>query len=67
MTERVVKTGYLLGVALTLSAVIYFFASNWQGMDRLEKVGLSIGLMWLFYGTSAIFAYGMKRHDFLGR
>ncbi|WP_143415749.1 GDYXXLXY domain-containing protein [Geobacillus sp. E263] len=67
MTERVVKTGYLLGVALILSAVIYFFASNWQGMDRLEKVGLSIGLMWLFYGTSAIFAYGMKRHDFLGR
>jgi uncharacterized membrane protein len=67
VTERVVKTGYLLGVALILSAVIYFFASNWVWMDRLEKEGFSVGFMWLFYGASAIFVYGMKRHDFLGR
>ncbi|MBA2876384.1 GDYXXLXY domain-containing protein [Thermaerobacillus caldiproteolyticus] len=67
MAGRLVRTGYLLGVALTLSSIIYFFASNWKFMDRLEKVGLSVGLMWLFYGVSAILAYGMKRHDFLGR
>jgi uncharacterized membrane-anchored protein/uncharacterized membrane protein len=67
MTIRLIRTGSLLGIALILAGVIYFFASNWQGMDRLGKVGLSIGLMGLFYGSSAVFTYVMKRHDFLGR
>ncbi|GMO00871.1 GDYXXLXY domain-containing protein [Parageobacillus thermoglucosidasius] len=67
MAIRLVKTGYLLGIALILAGIIYFFASNWQGVDRLTKTGLSIGLMGLFYGSGAVFAYVMKRHDFLGR
>lgn len=67
MTERVVKAGYLLGVALTLASIIYFFAANWQGFDRLTKVSLSVGLMVLFYGSSAIVMYVMKRHDFLSK
>jgi len=65
MTERVVKTGYLLGVSLLVAAIIYFFAANWQGFDRLTKVALSIGMMGLFYGGSAIVAYTVKRHRFL--
>jgi uncharacterized membrane-anchored protein len=67
MAIRLVRTGYLLGIVLILAGTIYFFASNWQGMDRLTKAGLSIGLMGLFYGSSVVFAYVMKRHDFLGR
>ncbi|MBA2871018.1 putative membrane-anchored protein [Anoxybacillus calidus] len=67
MTERWVKTGYFMGVALTLASIIYFFAANWQGFDRLTKVSLSVGFMWLFYGASAVLAYVMKRHDFLSK
>lgn len=65
MTERVVKTGYLLGVSLLVAAIIYFFAANWLGFDRLTKVALSIGMMGLFYGGSAVVAYTVKRHRFL--
>ena len=65
MVERVVKTGYLLGVSLLVAAIIYFFAANWQGFDRLTKVALSIGMMGLFYGGSAIVAYTVKRHRFV--
>ncbi|WP_044895365.1 GDYXXLXY domain-containing protein [Aeribacillus alveayuensis] len=67
MTERWVKTGYFMGVALTLASIVYFFASNWQGLDRLTKVSVSIGLMWLFYGASAVLSYVMKRYDFLSK
>ncbi|MCL6586035.1 MAG: GDYXXLXY domain-containing protein [Anoxybacillus sp.] len=65
MSERAVKTGYLLGISLLVAAIIYFFAANWQGFDRLTKVALSIGMMGLFYGGSAIVAYTVKRHRFL--
>lgn len=65
MTERMVKTGYLLGVSLLVSAIIYFFAANWQGFDRWTKVALSVGLMGMFYGGSAIVAYTVRRHRFL--
>ncbi|ANB59777.1 GDYXXLXY domain-containing protein [Anoxybacteroides amylolyticum] len=65
MVERVVKTGYLLGISLLVAAIIYFFAANWQGFDRLTKVALSIGMMGLFYGGSAVVAYTVKRHRFL--
>ncbi|HZG59238.1 MAG TPA: GDYXXLXY domain-containing protein [Anoxybacillus sp.] len=67
MKERWVKTGYFMGVALTLASIIYFFAANWQGFDRLTKVSLSVGFMWLFYGASAVLAYVMKRYDFLSK
>jgi uncharacterized membrane-anchored protein/uncharacterized membrane protein len=67
MTLRWIRTGYLLGISLILTGIIYFFASNWQGFDRLEKVLLSVGLMLLFYVASSILTLMLKRHDFLSK
>jgi uncharacterized membrane-anchored protein/uncharacterized membrane protein len=47
-----IRTGFLLGISLMLAAIIYFFAANWGGLDRLEKSVLSACLMLLFYGLS---------------
>lgn len=53
---NLMRTGYLLGLSLLLAAVVYFFAANWAGLDRLQKVGLSIGIVIFFYGISLLFA-----------
>lgn len=37
----------LIGVALVLSGIIFFFAWNWQGMGRFEKLGLIQGALLL--------------------
>ena len=34
-----------LGTALVLSGVIYFFAANWSGLGRFEKLGLAALLL----------------------
>lgn len=53
---NVIRIGFLMGVSLLLGAIIYFFASNWGGMDRTEKIITSGGLVFLFYGVSYIFS-----------
>ncbi|MCL6602081.1 MAG: GDYXXLXY domain-containing protein [Paenibacillus sp.] len=47
-----VRTGLMLGVSLVLAAIIYFFAANWSGLERVEKILISAGLVLLFYGIS---------------
>jgi uncharacterized membrane-anchored protein/uncharacterized membrane protein len=47
-----VRTGLILGVSMVLAGIIYFFAANWGGLDRIEKVLVSAGLVLLFYGLS---------------
>ncbi|WP_205622746.1 GDYXXLXY domain-containing protein [Paenibacillus wynnii] len=47
-----VRTGLMLGVSLVLAGIIYFFAANWSGLDRIEKILISAGLVLLFYGIS---------------
>ncbi|WP_409304870.1 GDYXXLXY domain-containing protein [Peribacillus sp. SCS-155] len=59
------KTSYLIGLVFLLSGILYFFASNWQGMERSEKILLSVGLMLLFYLTSFIVSKSISRHVFL--
>ncbi|MVP00613.1 GDYXXLXY domain-containing protein [Paenibacillus lutrae] len=61
---NVIRTGFLLGISLVLSAIIYFFAANWGGLDRIEKVLLSAGLVLLFYGLCFIWSRfrGMLGH-----
>lgn len=51
-----IRTGYLLGISLVLAAIIYFFASNWGGLDRTVKIVLAAALIVLFYGLSFVFA-----------
>lgn len=50
------RTGLMLGVSLVLAAIIYFFAANWGGLDRIGKIILSAGLMLLFYGIAFAFS-----------
>lgn len=65
MQKRFIQTGYLLGVSLLLTSVFYFFASNWQGLDRITKVGLSIALVLFFYTLHFLLFKKLTRHHFL--
>jgi uncharacterized membrane-anchored protein/uncharacterized membrane protein len=67
MTLKRIHTGYLLGLSLLISSVIYFFASNWQGIGRVEKIGLAIGLMLLFFVAATILSRFQHSHRFLER
>jgi uncharacterized membrane-anchored protein/uncharacterized membrane protein len=67
---RLLRTGYVLGISLILAAIIYFFAANWGGLERLQKIWLSGGLVALFYGASFLPALWPKlaaHRDFLSR
>ncbi|WP_379138899.1 GDYXXLXY domain-containing protein [Paenibacillus sp. sgz500958] len=62
------RTGLILGVSLVLAAIIYFFAANWGGLDRSDKIILSAGLVLLFYATAFVFSrlrYMPTLHSFL--
>ncbi|WLR61016.1 GDYXXLXY domain-containing protein [Guptibacillus hwajinpoensis] len=67
MNIKRIHTGYLLGLSLLISSVIYFFASNWQGIERVEKIVLSIGLMLLFFVVATILSRFQHSHRFLER
>ncbi|MFJ5624839.1 GDYXXLXY domain-containing protein [Peribacillus loiseleuriae] len=65
MKKKYVELNYLLSLFLILTGIVYFFASNWQEFDRLSKVGLSVGLMLLFYAGSFVIRKLIKQHYFL--
>lgn len=65
MKERSIQLGYIAGLSLILASIIYFFAANWAGFDKREKIGLSIGLLLLFYGSSFILAKIFQRRPFV--
>ncbi|MDR0137014.1 GDYXXLXY domain-containing protein [Metabacillus idriensis] len=52
MLSKLIPLGYLSAIIFILSGILYFFASNWSGFERLEKVALAIGMMVLFYAAS---------------
>ncbi|PWW08579.1 putative membrane-anchored protein [Paenibacillus cellulosilyticus] len=52
-----VRTGFILGISMILAAIIYFFAANWNGMDRISRTVLAGALVVLLYGAS----YGVSR------
>jgi uncharacterized membrane-anchored protein/uncharacterized membrane protein len=65
LKAKVVQLGYVLGLSLLLSAIIYFFASNWPGLEKWAKVGLSVSLVALFYGLSIFLIKFLNRQLFL--
>ncbi|MCA0991937.1 GDYXXLXY domain-containing protein [Guptibacillus hwajinpoensis] len=67
MTLKRIHTGYLLGLSLLISSVIYFFASNWQGIGRIEKIMLAIGLMLLFFVVATLLSRFQHSQRFLER
>lgn len=63
-----IRTGFVLGISLVLAAIIYFFAAHWGGLERMEKIIASVGLVALFYGASYIlskFRSMLGHHTFL--
>ena len=67
---NVIRTGFLLGISLILAAIVYFFAANWAGMERMEKVALSGGLVALFYAVAfalTTLRFMQGTHSFLSR
>jgi uncharacterized membrane-anchored protein/uncharacterized membrane protein len=65
LNNRLIQTGYLLGISLLLASILFFFASNWQGFERLSKVGLIIGLVLFFYGIHFLLLKLVKHQRFL--
>ena len=57
------ELSYILGIALWMAAIIYFFAANWPGFGRGIKISLSVGLMVLCYGLSIGLARVLTRHS----
>jgi uncharacterized membrane-anchored protein/uncharacterized membrane protein len=49
MNVKLLRWGYVLGMSLILTAIAYFFAANWGGLERNEKLLLSTSLTLLFY------------------
>ncbi|WP_179090160.1 GDYXXLXY domain-containing protein [Paenibacillus sp. FSL H8-0548] len=65
---NVTRVSFLMGVSLLLAAIIYFFAANWGGLGRADKILASAGIMVLFYGSSFLFAkmkIMLGHHSFL--
>lgn len=50
--SKLIDLAYILGIALIISAVVYFFAANWGGFARGEKVILISLLLIGFYGLA---------------
>ncbi|MGG1657906.1 GDYXXLXY domain-containing protein [Brevibacillus sp. NRS-1366] len=65
MQQRGVQMGYFLAISLLLSALFYFFASNWPALDRWGKIGISTAVLALFYLFSYAGSYVLKRHSFI--
>ncbi|OEF95873.1 GDYXXLXY domain-containing protein [Desulfuribacillus alkaliarsenatis] len=67
MKVKLIQLAYILGIALILAGLIYFFAANWQGFTKATKLVLSVGVMLLFYGLSYGFYKLFSEHQFLSR
>lgn len=65
MQQNAVRLGYFLAISLLLSALFYFFASNWPALDRWGKIGVSASVLALFYVFSYVVAPLLKRHAFI--
>lgn len=64
MVKKAVPISYFLGISLVLTGIIYFFAANWQGLDRFDKIALCLALLCSFYVLHFLLRY-VHRHPFL--
>lgn len=44
-----------LGVAMTTAGVVFFFAYNWQDLDKFVKIGLIGGIICILIGSSVLY------------
>lgn len=65
MQQNAVRLGYFLAISLLLSALLYFFASNWPALDRWGKMGVSASVLLLFYLFAYVGSLVLKKHSFI--
>ena len=51
---RISNLFIVLGAAMLLSSLLYFFASNWKGMTHLEKISVVVAAMLIPYVSAFI-------------
>ncbi|MFC5447886.1 GDYXXLXY domain-containing protein [Paenibacillus aestuarii] len=61
-----VQLGYVLGVSSLLTAIVYFFATNWEALSRAERFVPIFVLILGFYGLSVWLSRNSER-AFLSR
>ncbi len=64
---KLVDLAYILGVTLVISALVYFFAANWGGLERSEKVGLITILVLGFYGLAFLLERVLSVRPLVGK
>jgi hypothetical protein len=65
---RLARIGYVLGTALAVAAILYFFSSNWGGLPRGAKTLLAACMTAGFYALAfvpAALPFWRKHGDFL--
>ncbi|MFC4322168.1 GDYXXLXY domain-containing protein [Litchfieldia salsa] len=65
--KKFIPLGYLGSIILILTSIIYFFAGNWATFSRIDKIGLSISAMMIFYLLSVVASKFISHHSFLGK
>ncbi|MBD0380807.1 GDYXXLXY domain-containing protein [Paenibacillus sedimenti] len=61
-----IQLGYVLGASSLLTAIVYFFATNWQALTRAQKFAPIFILIFGFYGLSVWLSHKSGR-EFLSR
>ncbi|MBA2942090.1 GDYXXLXY domain-containing protein [Paenibacillus sp. CGMCC 1.16610] len=61
-----IQLGYVLGASSLLTAIVYFFATNWEQLNRWEKFAPTFLLILGFYGLSVWLSHQTGR-QFLSR
>ena len=61
-----IQLGYVLGVSSLLTAIVYFFATNWEALSRAQKLVPVFMLILGFYGLS-VWLSRLKGREFLSR
>lgn len=56
-----------LGTTAIVAAVMWFFASNWQGLHRYAKLGLILSAVLGAYGSGGFLYHRRPEHRFAGR
>lgn len=61
-----IQLGYVLGASALLTAIVYFFATNWEKLNRWEKFIPVFVLIMGFYGLS-VWLYRQNGRQFLSK
>ncbi|WP_078548902.1 GDYXXLXY domain-containing protein [Litchfieldia alkalitelluris] len=65
--KKIIPLGYLGGIILIITSIIYFFAANWEVFSRFEQLGLAVSSMLLIYFCAFLTSKLLAHQTFLYR